>query len=211
MCVFQVSLQSRWTPRYLKLFFLLKYLGVRLDCELNWKTHIHKISKKLSKSCGMIFKRRHYVPKSTLKLVYYNLFHSTLQYSLLNWGRASKSHLQKLKILQNKIIRANLFCPRKYPTFLLYSRFGVMQLDDMIKIEFAKFAHSQLQYTTKGPQQFLSQIRKIGNWKKETSIYLCKCVGKYSTTISQLLFCNLKKKFKQNCIANYCKKDELFA
>ena len=73
--------------------------------------------------------------------MYYSLLHSTLQYSLLNWGRASKSHLQKLKILQNKIIRASLFCPHKYPTFLLYFRFGVLQLDDMIKMEFAKFAY----------------------------------------------------------------------
>ena len=118
----------------------LKYLGVHLDCELNWKTPINKISKKLSKTCGMIFKLRHYVPKSMLKLVYYSLFHSTLLYSWLNWGRASKSHLQKLRIVQSKIIRASLFCPRKYPTFLLYSRFGVQQLDDMIKMEFTKFA-----------------------------------------------------------------------
>ena len=56
-------------------------------------------------------------------------------------GSASKSHLQKLRILQNKIITASLFCPRKYPTFLLYFRFGVLQLDDRIKMEFVKFAH----------------------------------------------------------------------
>ena len=113
----------------------------------------------------MIFKLRHYVPKSTLKLVYYSLFHSTLQYSLLNWGRASKSHLQKLRILQNKIIRASLFCPRKYPTFLLYSKFGVLQLDDMIKMEFAKFAYKF--YNKKLPNSFdnyFTDLKYIHNY-----------------------------------------------
>ena len=38
----------------------------------------------------MIFKLRHYVPLSILKLIYYRYctFHSVLQYSLINWGRA---------------------------------------------------------------------------------------------------------------------------
>jgi len=67
----------------------------------------------------MIYKLRHYVPLQTLKLVYYSMFHSHLQYSLLNWGRAAKFHYQ------NKIQWACLFCPRHYSTNLLYSRFQV--------------------------------------------------------------------------------------
>ena len=150
-----ISRNSQKTPNFqvkfkqtlLKRKNSLKYLGVYLDFELNWKTHINIISKKLSKTCGMIFKLRHYVPKSPLKLVYYSLFHSTLQYSLLNWGKASKSHLQKLRILRNKSIKTSLFCPRKYSTFLLYSR-----LDDMIKMEFAKLAYKF--YNKKLPNSF---------------------------------------------------------
>ena len=91
----------------------VKYLGVHLDNKLSWRTHIDKICKKVSKVCGMIYKLRYYVPLSTLKIVYFSLFHSHIQYSLLNWGRASKSILYKLKILQNKILRAMLFCSKQ--------------------------------------------------------------------------------------------------
>ena len=87
----------------------------------------------------MIYRLRHYVPLSTLRIVYYSMFHSHIQYSLLNWGRAAKSHFYKLSILQNKILRVCLFCPRRYETNLLYSTFRVLKLDDMIKMEFAKF------------------------------------------------------------------------
>ena len=87
----------------------------------------------------MIYKLRYYVPLSTLRIVYYSMFHSHVQYSILNWGRAAKSNYHKLSILQNKIVRACLFCPRRYDTNLIYTRFRVLKLEDMIKMEFAKF------------------------------------------------------------------------
>ena len=57
----------------------VKYLGVFLDDRLSWKIHIDKLSKKLSRAYGMVYKLRHYIPLSSLKLVYYGLFHSHLQ------------------------------------------------------------------------------------------------------------------------------------
>ena len=56
----------------------VKYLRVFLDDRLSWKIHIDKLSKKLSRACGMVYKLRHYVTLSSLKLVYYDLFHSHL-------------------------------------------------------------------------------------------------------------------------------------
>ena len=47
----------------------VKYLGVILD-NLTWQPHIDKISEKLPKSCGIVFKLRHYVSLSILKLIY---------------------------------------------------------------------------------------------------------------------------------------------
>ena len=52
----------------------VKYLSVILDNNLTWQPHIDKISEKLFKSCGMVFKLLHYVPLSTLKLIYYGMF-----------------------------------------------------------------------------------------------------------------------------------------
>ena len=69
------------------------------------------------------------------------MFHSHLQYSLINWGRAYKSHYRNLLILQNKILRACLFLPMHHPTNLLYTKFGVLKLDDMVKMELAKFMY----------------------------------------------------------------------
>ena len=118
----------------------VKYLGVILDNKLTWQPHIEQISAKLSRACGMIFKLRHYVPLSTVNLIYYSMFHSVLQYSLINWGRASKHLLYKIKTLQNRFLRASLFRPSRFSVNALYFECGVLKLDDMIDMEFAKFS-----------------------------------------------------------------------
>ena len=58
-----------------------KYLGVILDDELNWKPQVEKLVIQLSKSCGMLFKWKHYTNISLLKSVYFAVFHSHLTYS----------------------------------------------------------------------------------------------------------------------------------
>ena len=104
----------------------VKYFNVYIDNKLTWKNQIDYLCSKVWKVCGMICKLRHYVILSTLKLVHYSLFNSNIQYSLLNCGRAAKSYLYKLKILQNKILRAVLFCSSRSPTNLLYSKLKVL-------------------------------------------------------------------------------------
>ena len=37
------------------------------------------------------------------------MFHSVIQYSLLNWDKASKSQLHSIEILQNRFLCASLF------------------------------------------------------------------------------------------------------
>ena len=87
------------------------------------------------------------------------MFNSTLQYSLINWGRACKTHLQKISVWQNKIIRACLFCPKHHPTVGLYSKFEVLRLVDMINMEFANF---MFKYSNKMlPKSFVSYFIKL--------------------------------------------------
>ena len=80
----------------------VKYLGVYINDKLTWKNQIDLICSKLSRVCGMVFKLRHYVPLSTLKLVYYSLFHSNIQYSLIIGVELQKVTLITLKFFKTK-------------------------------------------------------------------------------------------------------------
>ena len=73
--------------------------------------------------------------------VYFSLVQSHLQYSLINWGRANNVTLHPLEIMQNKIIRASLFCHKRTLIGNLYVNFHVLKLSDLIKLEYVKFMY----------------------------------------------------------------------
>ena len=56
----------------------IKYLGLILDSRLTWKFHIAELTKKLSRSVGMLFKIRDYTPRPVLVSLYHSLFNSHL-------------------------------------------------------------------------------------------------------------------------------------
>ena len=82
----------------------LKYVGV-LDIKLSWKPHVQKVKSQLSRACGILSKLKHYTTLAVLKVVYNSLIHPYLNYSILNWGRASNATIQPLIKLQNKAIK----------------------------------------------------------------------------------------------------------
>ena len=58
----------------------------------------------------------------------------------MNWGRISKCHLYRTKVLQNRFLTAGPCRKSDCPIIVQYSTFGVLKLDDMIDIEHAKFS-----------------------------------------------------------------------
>jgi len=69
----------------------LKYLGDPLDNKL-----VEKVKTQLSRACGVLTKLKHCATQSVLKVVYDSLIHPYLNYSILNWGRASNTTIQPL-------------------------------------------------------------------------------------------------------------------
>ena len=61
----------------------VKHLSVFIDENLNWKTHINKISTKLIKGNVMLSKLWHFANKDILLSVYYAIFHLHLAYLCL--------------------------------------------------------------------------------------------------------------------------------
>ena len=60
------------------------FLGVILDEHLSWKPHILNVSRKISKSIGIIYKSSFCLPKTSLRSLYYSLvwgstYHSNLK------------------------------------------------------------------------------------------------------------------------------------
>ena len=48
-----------------------KFLGVYIDQHLEWKTHVNFIAAKISKSVGLLYKAKYYLPSKSLLTLYY--------------------------------------------------------------------------------------------------------------------------------------------
>ena len=87
----------------------IKYLGLILDSKLTWKDHINELSKKLSRSIGMLYKTQEFCPTPVLKSLYYSIFNSHASYGIPVWGYADKLYINKIIKAQKKAIRAITF------------------------------------------------------------------------------------------------------
>jgi len=68
-----------------------KYLGLYIDKHLIWESHIEKLQSSLARSSGILYNIiKKYVSRDTLRMVYYALGKSKLQYGIVLWGNAKK-------------------------------------------------------------------------------------------------------------------------
>lgn len=110
-----------------------KYLGVILDSSLNFSSHISKISSKVSKCIGIMYRAANIVPSYVLTNMYYTLIYPYLIYCILIWGNAADIHLNRLLLLQKKAVR--VICGSDYlahsdPLFL---ETNILKIRDIFK------------------------------------------------------------------------------
>ena len=67
------------------------------------------VALKISKIIGVIARLRHFVHLCTLLNIYSSLIFPYLSYGLAAWGQAAKTHLQKLLVLQKRVLRLMYF------------------------------------------------------------------------------------------------------
>ena len=138
----------------------VKYLGVYIDCHLNWKNHVSEVSTKLSRACGMLAKIRHYVCHQTLITIYYGIFSSIMLYGSQIWGQANQTR-QIIKIIQNKALRVINFEHPRSSTDTLYRNCKIVKFEDNIKLSNFLFAYDT--YTNNLPTSLCNKLLLVKN------------------------------------------------
>lgn len=120
-----------------------KYLGLHLQSDLKWNTHIDKLSKKISPMAGILYKLNKCTPSHLLRSIYFAHIHSKLVYLCPVWGSASPQYiLNDLQILQNKAIR-NIFHHdyyiEKLHTNEILAKYRILNISQIIRYETTLF------------------------------------------------------------------------
>lgn len=104
----------------------IKYLGIIIDKNLNWKSHIDHLKARVRKLIHVFKKLRNLRDDYTNKTVYQTLCQSVISYGITAWGSAVKTNLIKIERAQRSILKVLNFKRYRYPTVELYRETGML-------------------------------------------------------------------------------------
>ena len=109
----------------------IKFLGLILDYNLSFKAHISYIANKISKSVGILYKIRDFVPPDVLRSLYYSFIHPYITYGLEAWYASFKTDSKKIFVLQKKAIRCIYGLSYNSHTAEYFIRARILKLEDL--------------------------------------------------------------------------------
>ena len=96
---------------------------------------ISNVAAKLKRANGALAKLRQFVPTSVLRLVYYAIFHSHLQYCCQVCGQPNSVLLNRIGTLQNCAMKLIAFKSPRDSASELYAKFRVLKFSDMVHLQ----------------------------------------------------------------------------
>ena len=130
----------------------VRFLGVELDENLKFDTHIKNISLKISKNTGILRKLSSLILNFTLLNLYYALIEPYLNYCVLIFGRAYDIYVYSLEVAQRRSVRAICGESSRAHSNQLFLNLGILKFKDLYKynlgIYMYKRKHALSQYET---------------------------------------------------------------
>ena len=67
--------------------------------------YISNVANKISKSIAIIYKASFFLPKSSLRTLYYSLVYPSLIYCDIVWAATYKGNLNRIQVLRKRIVK----------------------------------------------------------------------------------------------------------
>lgn len=128
-----------------------KYLGLVLDSNLNFKSHVEHVARRLTSIVGTMYRVKDFVPRHILITLFFSLFHSNMSYLLEVYGTASKTILKRIETLQRRALKMIFNLPNQYPTSELYQRvrgLNIVPVKVHYYVTMGSFAHKVINRST---------------------------------------------------------------
>jgi len=140
----------------------VKYLGVTLDSKLLYRRNIENNIKKAKKSISILYpllKKHSSLNEKTKLVLFKSYLLPILTYACPVWINAAKTHLNKVQIMQNKILRMVHSAPYSTRISVLHDKFGVPLVLDYMKKLTSNF-YDKVQFVDN------PLINKLGNYSR---------------------------------------------
>ena len=134
------------------------YLGIILDANMSWKSHIAMVRNKLSRINGILHRLKYLYPQNILVTIYKSLFIPHINYGSLLWGQVGES----LDTIQKKAIRTITYSHYIAHSEPLLKELNLLKVQDLFQLKILKFLFKL--YHNKLPPYFniyRSDLKKI--------------------------------------------------
>jgi exonuclease III len=105
-----------------------RFLGLLVDCNLSWDSHVCHIMKKISPGLYALRQMSGVCSIQTLKSIYHAVIHSHLAYGLCIYGSTSKKNLDKILKQQKRAIRIMLKLGRSESVRIAFSQLRILTI-----------------------------------------------------------------------------------
>ena len=137
---------------------------------MSWRTHLTKLSNKLSKVSGILSRVKYILPVHIMRTLYFSMAHSHLNYGILAWG----FECSRIFKIQKKIIR-NVTCSKyNAHTDPLFKAMNILKVEDMFNLNALKFfynhSHEKLPHYFKS--MFFTPLSEINTLDTRSSSHI---------------------------------------
>lgn len=121
----------------------IKYIGVIIDERLTWEPHIKgHIIPSLSRYFSVFYNIRKFLDKKLIRTIYFSCILSKIRYGIEIYGNGGNSALQKLQILQNKLLRVLMSKDKFHSSNELHKDLKILKIYDMHKFALLSFVYN---------------------------------------------------------------------
>ena len=115
-----------------------------MDEKLTWTEHVNGIIKSLVKYFGIFNSIKHYISTQLAKQLYYAFIYPRLKYGIEVYGSCNKNLINKLQVVQNKMLKLLLNRTRRTNTDKLHYELKLMKFNDIYNYSLALFTYDSL-------------------------------------------------------------------
>ena len=106
-----------------------------LDENLNWKSHVQKISSKIASVAGTLSRLKRFLPSDILKTIYNALIQPHLNLGVLLWG----INIKRIYKLQKWAVRAITSSKYNSHTSPIFKKLKILRIHEIYKLNTLKF------------------------------------------------------------------------
>ena len=125
----------------------VKYLGMHIDEKLKWDEHVNNLCSTLSRNFPMFYSIRNHLTNNLKKQLYFSMVYSRIIYGIVLYGVCRSSLLNKVQVLQNKLIKVLYKLPYRTDTDALHSNLDILKVKDICKYQIQKFVYESVNKT----------------------------------------------------------------